>query len=166
VNAALLLAASALAVAHIAAAPAATPDAYQALQAMEGRWIATTSHGRSQTIENRCARTGLFFACEQVVGGKAAALVVFLPRESGERRLVFHTQTLTAAGDRPGPWRELTIEAERWTYSDIDKPAHGQLRKRTVDTYSGPDAMHVEIQASTDDERWTTTASEDLARAP
>jgi hypothetical protein len=166
VNAGLLLAASALAATHAAPARAATPEAYEALQAMEGRWIATTSRGRTQTVENRCARTGLFFACEQVVGGKAVALVVFLPRESAERRLVFHTQTLTAAGDRPGPWRELTIESGRWTYADIDKPPHGQLRKRTVDTFSGPDSVHVEIQASTDGERWATVASEDLARAP
>ncbi|HEY7853099.1 MAG TPA: hypothetical protein VIB82_08990 [Caulobacteraceae bacterium] len=149
-----------------APALAASVDPYDALKAMEGHWVATTSHGRIQTVENRCARTGLFFVCEQVVGGKPAALVVFLPKETGGRRLVFHTQTLTAAGDRPGPWRELTVEADRWTYSSLDK-AHGKEgRVRTVDTFSGPDFMHVETQASTDGESWTTLRSEDLNRAP
>jgi hypothetical protein len=145
---------------------AAGDDPYEALKAMDGRWIATTAHGRTQSVDNHCARTGLFFACEQVVGGKPAALVVFLPKETGGHRLVFHTQTLTAAGDRPGPWRELTIESGRWTYSSLDKPGHDERRLRTIDTFSGPDSMHVETQTSANGETWTTLASEDLSRAP
>jgi hypothetical protein len=31
-------------------------------------------------LVNHCAKTGVFFACEQVVDGKTADLVVFLPR--------------------------------------------------------------------------------------
>lgn len=161
-----LLSAAVLLVICAAPALAATDDPYEALKAMDGRWIATTSHGRTQTVENHCARTGLFFACEQVVGGKPAALVVFLPKETGGHRLVFHTQTLTAAGDRPGPWRELVVESGRWTYSSLDKSQRGERRLRTVDTYSGPDFMHAETQTSANGEAWTTLASEDLNRAP
>ncbi|HEY2179155.1 MAG TPA: hypothetical protein VGH15_11275 [Caulobacteraceae bacterium] len=157
----------ALSVAILAAMPvvAAATNPYEALKAMEGSWIATTAH-RTQTVDNHCARTGLFFVCEQAIGGKSTALVVFLPKETSGRRLVFHTQTLTSAGDRPGPWRELVIDAGRWTYSTLEKPLHGQRRTRTVDTYSGPDHMHAEVEASSDGERWVPVASENLDRAP
>jgi hypothetical protein len=156
------LSAAAIAAALLASTAA---DSYQALKAMEGSWIATTAH-RTQTVDNRCVRTGLFLACEQAIGGKPAFLVVFLPKEASARRLVFHTLTLTSAGDRPGAWRELVIEGDRWTYSALEKPRRGERRMRTVDTYSGPDHMHVEVQASANGEEWTPVASESLDRAP
>lgn len=151
--------------AALAAAGLAAADPYQALKAMEGSWIATTAH-RTQTVDNRCARTGLFFVCEQAIGGKPAALVVFLPKQTGPRRQVFHTLTLTSAGDRPGAWRELVIETDRWTYSSLEKPRRGERRVRTIDTFSGPDHMHVEVQASAEGEAWMPVASENLDRAP
>jgi hypothetical protein len=150
------------------AVPAAAEetDAYAALKAIDGKWIATTSSGRTREIENHCARTGLFFVCEQLVGGKPAALVVFLPKEHEERKQIIRIQTLTAAGDRPGPWRALVVDGDTWTYEDQEKAREGRRRERTVVTFSGPDSMHAEIQASVDGEHWSTVSSETLSRAP
>lgn len=151
----------------IGAAPAlAAPDPYDALKAMDGRWLATTAGGRVRTVDNHCARTGLFFVCEQAVGGKPAALVVFLPTRHEEGKPVFHTQTLTAAGDRAGPWRELVIDGDKWTYGELDRRRGVKRQERTVVTYAGPDSMHVEIQATADGEAWNTVSSENLNRGP
>jgi len=157
-----LLAALAISAAGIAAA--GETDPYEALKAMDGHWTVTAGSGRTREVDNSCARTGLFFACEQRVAGKPAALIVFLPRAHEERKLVFRTQTLTAAGDRPGPWRELTIDGDTWTYGDLE---HGEGRKqRTVVTFSGPDSMHAEVQIPIKDEDWRTISSESFTRAP
>jgi hypothetical protein len=154
----------ALAVTAATGAVAAESDPYDALKAMDGHWISTTAKGRTQTIDNSCARTGLFFVCEQAVGGKPAALVVFLPKAHEERKLVFHTQTLTSAGDRLGPWRELTIDGDTWTYADLDHG--GAHRQRTVITHSGPDYMHAELQTLVKDDDWRTVSGETFKRAP
>jgi hypothetical protein len=156
----------AVALVALAAPAIAASDPYESLKAMDGHWLATTSAGRTQTIDNQCARTGLFFVCEQALGGKPTRLVVFLPKDSQGRKRVFHTQTLDSAGDRPGPWHELTIEGDRWTYADLERRRGVKRRERTLVTHSGPDFMHAEIQASTDGESWTTVSSEDLKRAP
>ena len=100
------------------------------------------------------------------MGGKPTRLVVFLPRESEGRKRVFRTQTPDSAADRPGPWHDLTIEGDRWIYADLERSRAGKRRERTVVTYSGPDFMHAEIQASTDGESWTIVSSENLSRAP
>jgi hypothetical protein len=143
----------------------AASDPYEALKAINGRWSVTRDK-TVETIENTCAKTGLFYVCEQAVRGKPAALVVFLPRETGGRRLVFHTQTLTAAGDKAGPWHELTIEGDHWVYGDIDTPRRGVRRERTLNSFSGPDFIHFEVQSSTDGDQWTTRAAGDEHRAP
>ncbi len=143
---------------------AAEDDPYAPLKLYDGTWNATTSNGKTTAIENHCARTGLFFACEQVVNGKPAALVVFLPRDRGAEGRVYLTQALTAAGDKPGAWRVLTIDGDHWVYSGAAKPRAKARRERTVNTFSGTDFIHFEVQSSTDGKTWTTTMSGDEHR--
>jgi hypothetical protein len=56
-------------------------DPYAPLKLYDGKWDSTTTIGPKEVIriENHCARTGLFFVCEQAVNGKTEALTVFLP---------------------------------------------------------------------------------------
>jgi hypothetical protein len=150
-----------------ASAHAASPaDPYEALKRFDGVWRVTTSTGRNQTVENHCARTGLFFVCEQAVGGEAAALVVFLPKGRKEGGETYRIQTLTAAGDAPRPWRQLTIDGDRWTYGDGEGGRAKGRHERVINTFSGPDYIHYETQVSTDGETWTTTRSGDEHRGP
>jgi len=144
----------------------AADDPYEALKAMDGHWIATTSGGHTRPVDNHCARTGLFFVCEQAISGQPSALVVFLPKPGAARALTFQTETLTAAGDRAAPWRELTIDHDRWTYAGPPRLKGVKRRERTVVTHSGPEYMHAEVQASMDGQTWTVLSSEDFYRAP
>jgi hypothetical protein len=153
------------ALAALAAPALAASDPYEALKAIDGRWTVTRGKA-TETVENTCAKTGLFYACEQAVRGKPAALIVFLPRSTGRGTLVFQTETLTAAGDKAGPWHELTIDGDHWIYADIEKPRHGVRRERTLNSFSGPDFIHFEVQSSTDGETWTTRLAGDEHRAP
>jgi hypothetical protein len=154
--------------AFAAPAVAAERDPYEALKAMDGHWIATAANGRTQRIDNACARTGRFFVCEQAVGGQPAALVVFLPRGREEGKLTFRTQTLTSAGDPPGGWRDLTIDGDTWTWVES---AHGVApKRRTIVTHSGPDYMRAEVQAEVKGEgeaaTWRSISVETFGRAP
>jgi hypothetical protein len=55
-------------------------DPYAPLKLYDGKWdVAMGGEKEPTRLENHCARTGLFFMCEQVVRGKTGALVVFLP---------------------------------------------------------------------------------------
>ena len=71
----------------MATAPALAADPYAPLQLYAGKWAVRDSAAGSHAIDNHCARTGVFFACEQVVDGKAEDLVVFLPTGAGPEGL-------------------------------------------------------------------------------
>ena len=147
------------------AAPAAADDPYAPLKLYDGAWIIESSDGKTTRVENHCARTGLFFACEQVVNGKPEALIVFLPRGRTADGQTYRTQALTAGAGRPGPWYYLVIDGEHWIYSaraaaDKDHPS----RERTVNDFSGPDRIHFAVQTSKDGKTWNTTLSGDERR--
>jgi hypothetical protein len=141
---------------------AAGSDPYEALKAMDGHWTGTTATGRIQQIDNDCRRAGLWFVCDQSVGGKPAALVIFQPTGHGEGKLTYRVETLGSGGDRPGPRQELAIDGSTWTITDA--AGVGRRRTRTVVTHSGPDAMHAETQAEGKDDTWITLTSESFAR--
>lgn len=155
--------------AALVATPALAADPYDALKAMDGHWRVTTGSGRIETVDNACSRTGLFFVCEETVQGKPAALVVFRPKggreDRGDReggKLAYQVQTLTAGGDRPGPWKDLVIDGTTWTISDAEH--QGGRKTRTVITHSGPDYMHVEVQTEGKEDTWTPISSESFTR--
>ena len=166
------LAASALAVACAlgpfgAAAAISADDAYAPLKLYDGAWTVVSSDGKTTHLENHCARTGLFFACEQVVNGKPAALVVFLPQGRTGEGQTYRTQALTTDAGPPHPWYHLTIDGDRWVYAasagdDKDHPLH----ERTLNQFTGPDRIHFDVQTSKDGKTWTTTLSGDERRGP
>lgn len=140
------------------AAAAAEADPYAALRLYDGKWIATIDkNGKTTSIENHCARTGLFFACEQVVNGKAADLVVYLPLEPTAAGQTYRTQALGADGAAPGPWNRLTIDGDRWVYAGPVEDKDHPLHNRTLNRFFGPDRIRFEIQTSPDGQTWTTT---------
>ncbi|HZL00341.1 MAG TPA: hypothetical protein VFC47_10600 [Caulobacteraceae bacterium] len=159
---ALIAMVAALAPAH---ALAADDDPYAPLKLYQGRWAVTSDQdGKTMTVENRCARTGLFFACEQAVEGKTKALVVFLPDGRTSDGLFYHTQTLTPTAAPPGGWNALTIDGDRWTYAGSHT---GKAeRERTINLFSGPDRIRFETQESKDGRTWTTKVSGEERRIP
>ncbi len=123
-------------------------DRYAPLGLYDGKWDYTTTIGEKESIhlENHCTKTGLFFACEQMVNGKTAALIVFLPvarmASGGEE---YGITGLSADANPPADWNKLTIEAERWVYSWEDTDGGKKVFWRNVNQFSGPSKIHFEI---------------------
>jgi len=152
---------------HAAApAKAANPpsDPYAPLRLYDGKWDAVTdSAGKPADtvhIENHCAQAGEFFTCNQVINGKSAALVVFLPLRPLENGgYAYRNQALRADGDGPGTWGKVEIVGERWVYSSQDTDNEKKVYWRTINVFSGSDKIHFEVQRSEDGAKWDTTLS-------
>ena len=149
------------------AAPTTPPsDPYAALKVFGGNWVGVGADGKVTPVENRCAQTGLFFVCEQIASGKAQGLIVFKPDGPTAKGEAYIVQTLDTVGRPPGPWRALTIEGTRWTFTNADPPGAKSVKERTVNEYLGPDHIHYEVQQSETGKEWTTIRSGDERRAP
>lgn len=142
-------------------------DPYAPLRLYDGKWnVAMAGTAKEVThLENHCAKTGLFFACEQVVNGKSGALVVFLPftkmASGGEE---YRTQALRADASPAGNWGKLTIEGDRWVYSWEETAGGKKIYWRNVNTFSGADKIHFEMQRSDDGNTWKRQNSGDEQR--
>ena len=150
-----------------ASAANAGDDPYAPLRLYDGAWEATMASAPKDTVrlENHCAKTGLFFVCEQVVAGKTGALLVFAPVAKlpggGEE---YHTKALPPSGIPAGDWGKLTIDGDRWTYSWEDEENGKKTYWRNVNVFTGSDAIHFELQNSTDGVTWKTQNSGDERR--
>ena len=150
-----------------AAAPAPTDAAYVLLELYNGSWESVAGGGANAKpvhLTNHCARTGRFFVCEQVVDGESKALVVFLPLGASGTTQNYLTQGLMVTAGKPGDWNRLEITGDRWVYSSEGEENGAKVYWRTVNTFSGPDKIHFEIQRSADAKTWQTTMSGDERR--
>jgi len=147
--------------------PLVADDPYAPLKLYDGKWDSTTTIGEKEVVhlENHCARTGLFFVCEQTVNGKPEVLVVFLPvaktASGGEE---YKTNGLAADASLAGAWNNLSIEADRWVYSWEDAGGAKKVLWRNVNQFSGTDKIHFEIQRSDDGASWKTVRAGDELR--
>jgi hypothetical protein len=133
----------------------ASEDAYAPLNDYAGSWTVVSSRGTTSKVVNSCARTGLFFVCEQSIDGAPKVLVVFLPQGEGRYR----TQTLGADGAEPRHWFSLTIKDADWVYA----PEGVVPRERTVDHFIDADHIRFAIQKKAGED-WKTTLSGDETR--
>jgi hypothetical protein len=152
------------------AGPAASlaDDPYAPLRLYNGKWELVSADKKGpKLIENHCAQTGLFFSCEQVLDGKTAALVVLLPMvktaSGGED---YRTQVLTPDAKPAGEWNKLTIEGDRWSYTWEATENGKKVQWRNVNTFSGSDRIHFEIQSCADGANWQTQQQGDEHRIP
>ena len=134
---------------------AASDDAYAPLKDYAGTWSVISSRGKTSKVVNACARTGLFFVCEQSIDGAPKALVVFLPQGGGRYR----TQTLGADGAEPGHWFSLRIKDSDWIYM----PEGAEPRERTLNHFIDADHIHFAVQKKSGED-WKTTLSGDETR--
>ncbi len=144
-------------------------DPYAPLQLYDGKWDLipkpADKPGEPMHIENRCAKVGEFFSCNQFVNGKNTALVVFLPvhpLEGGGYE--YRNQALRADADGPGTWGKLEIVGDRWVYSSEESDGGKKTYWRTTNVFSGTDKIHFEVQKSIDGTNWMTQMSGDEAR--
>jgi len=145
----------------------AADDAYAPLRLYDGQWdVAPAAGGQKSTrIENHCAKTGLFFVCEQTINGKVGGLSVFLPvaklPTGGEE---YRTQALRPNARTPGDWGKLTIVGNRWVYPWEGTQNGKKVYGRNVNVFSGTDKIHFELQGSDDGKTWKVEKSGDEQR--
>lgn len=145
-----------------APSPKAVADPYAPLQLYQGSWDAETNGGKESApthISNHCAKTGVFFVCEQLINGKSEALVVFLPTGASGATQNYRTMGLRVNHEKPGDWGNLEITGERWTYFGEGTENGAKVYWRTVNVFSGPDKIHFEMQGSADGKTWETKRS-------
>lgn len=141
---------------------------FQPLRLYDGTWSAeshvggTTTHS---TFTDVCRRPGRFFVCEQVVGGKTQALIVFLPTGDSSGVLAYRTQALPVGGEPSGKWGQLRITGSRWVYTSGGLENGAPVYWRTINVFSGKDTIHFEIQRSDDGINWVTQRNGDEHRA-
>lgn len=141
-------------------------DPYAPLRLYNGKWELVSGDKKGpKVIENHCGQTGLFFSCEQILDGKTAALVVFLPvtktSSGGEE---YRTQVLTPDAKPAGEWNKLMIDGDRWLYTWESTENGKKTLWRNVNTFSGSDKIHFEIQSSPDGTSWQTQQQGDERR--
>jgi len=140
--------------------------AYAPLKLYDGKWEVSPSGEEKEPshFENHCARTGLFFACEQVVPGKPGALVVFLPVGKTAGGYEYRTKALIVDMPPAGDWGKLTIEGQKWVFSWESTYDGKKTFWRNINTFTGADQIHFEISRSDDGETWKTVKSGDEHR--
>jgi hypothetical protein len=148
------------------AAAHTAPDPYAALQVYDGVWrVRSGPDGAPQRTENHCARSGMFFRCEQMVGGSTVALVFFMPLGAPrDGKQSYRTQVMGAPSDAPGGWNLLTINGRSWVFEPEDAAADAPERDRTACVFLDDDHIHFEVQHSTAGGAWITKARGDEER--
>jgi hypothetical protein len=162
--AAVLLSAVAIAAIGVAAPAPPVSDPYGPLRLYDGRWRFEPKGGAALALDNHCARTGLFFVCEQVLDGKPAALVVFRPETPTDTGWTYASQVVLPSGAGSGRWGPLIIAGDQWIFGPAaDDPLP---QTRTLNHIVGPDHIHYETQTSADGKSWVTRSSGDEFRKP
>jgi hypothetical protein len=156
------LAAIAFAAASFLSASAQTfPDSvYTSLWNYNGTWKVSIPGKPTDTLVNHCARTGLFFACEQIVNGNSGALVVFVPLDTEGH---YRTNPITKAGNAMGPG-ELEIKGNHWTYMGKSEEGGKTTWYRTTNDFSDENHIHFEQSQSTDKTTWEVQRTGDEIR--
>jgi hypothetical protein len=77
----------------------------------------------------------------------------------------YRIQALVADASPAGDWGKLTIEGDKWVYAWESIDAGKKTHWRNVNTFSGTDKIHFEIQSSDDGSTWKTQNSGDEQRA-
>ena len=139
-------------------------DPYEPLKLYDGSWEVKVSlpEPKVDHLENHCARTGLFYACEQVVNGKTGALVVFLPvGKTSKGAQEYRTQGLMADASAAGEWGHLVIDGDTWIYTWDNSDAKKTVHWRNTNHFSGKEKIHFEVQNSEDGTNWKTQMAGD-----
>lgn len=147
----------------VAAAPA--PDkTFAPLWLYQGAWHVTRSNAaagsKPDELVNQCALLGKYFACQQAVNGKPAALLVFVPASEPSH---FYTQTINPDGRAAGRG-ELEIAGDRWIFSSVWDQGGKTTYYRTTNVFSGKDRIHFEHAESSDRQNFKVTDSGDDVR--
>lgn len=158
------MAAVCLAASLFSATAIAADDVYTPLWLYQGDWRLVpgdlTAGAKPDQLINECKLTGVYFACQQRVNGKIAALIVFVPQEESGH---YRTQAVMPDGSAAGRG-DLVIAGDHWTYSSKDEENGKTTYFRTTNLFTGKDKIHFETAESSDGEHWMVKHSGDEFR--
>jgi len=125
----------------------------------------TTPEAKLDRMVNHCARTGIFFSCEQQLNGKTVALAIFLPvGKSGPDGLEYRTMVAKSDASKPDDWGHLVIEGDTWIYSWTRKEGEEGVRMRNINRFKDENHIHFELQKMEEGAGWKTQMSGDEER--
>ncbi|GAC1391910.1 MAG: hypothetical protein NVSMB31_09590 [Vulcanimicrobiaceae bacterium] len=108
----------------------------------------------SASVTNACWRSNDYYACNQIVGGKSAALIVYTYDTAGK---VYHTHAVPKDGS-PAQGGELRIVGNTWTYPWKDHDGSKTVYIRILNTFRDPATIDFRQEVSLDNAHWTLTA--------
>jgi len=137
------------------------PDSvYTPLWNYNGTWKVSIQGKPPDTLINHCARTGLFFACEQNVNGNPAALVVFVPIDNDGH---YRSSPITKDGTPIGSG-DLEIKGNHWTFLGKSEENGKTTWYRTINDFTDDSHIHFEQSQSTDKINWEVQRTGDEFR--
>ncbi len=140
---------------------AAAADPYAPLWLYNGTWRITKKNGPPDTLINRCALVGRFFACEQTVNGTPGALLIFIPAPNKPGQ--YYTQNVMPEGRASGR-ADLQITGDKWVYTSTWDQGGSTVYYRTTNTLTGKNKIHFEQAESPDNKNFTVKNSGDEVR--
>ncbi len=136
---------------------AAPTNAFAPLTVYNGNWILNPG---GEKLSNHCHASDAFYTCEQVLNGKAVAMLVFVALDKPGS---YRSQVLLTNG-KPGGSSNLTIDGSHWTFLTADDSGKPTLR---VDNYfKDRDHIHFEQFKADASGAWTKTGEGDEVRVP
>jgi hypothetical protein len=145
---------------HIAAAQSFPDSVYTPLWNYNGTWKVSIPGKPTDTLINHCARTGLFFACEQNVNAHPGALIVFVPLDAEGH---YRTNPVKTDGNAIGAG-DLEIKGNHWTYMGKDEEGGKTTWYRTTNEFSDDSHIHFEQSQSPDKIHWEVQRTGDEVR--
>ncbi len=136
------------------------------LKVYDGTWTIAAQHtmagdGKPDMLTNHCTEGAAFYSCEQVVNGKAIALIVFTATDDATK---FHSQPVLPDGRAVGRG-DLTIAGDHWTFLGSGKDDGGkETFYRTENFFTGRDKIHFEQYESIDNKTWVKKNAGDEVR--
>ena len=140
--------------------------AMQPLQVYQGTWQVTRSddaaNAKPERLKNQCVTLGIYFACEQRVNDKPAALLVFLPTDQPGH---YHTQSILPEGRATG-LDDLQISGNRWTFTSRRNQGGHVTYFRNTNVFTDANHIHFENAQSPNGHEWTVQESGEEVRLP
>lgn len=136
----------------------------EALTVYAGSWLvspkaAAGEAAKTDHLTNRCLMAEAFYTCEQVVNGKAMALLVFT---AGDTPGSYHSTIVLPDGSPGGRPGELTIVGQQWTY--LNKDSAGAPTFRVENTVKDRDHIHYEQYKAVSGGGWEKVGEGDEVR--
>jgi hypothetical protein len=121
-------------------------EPFAALTVYDGAWTVSVDGGKPDSLVNHCYSGAAFYTCEQLVNGKAVALLIFtVGKKSGN----FDVDNVLPNGHASSD-TDLIIDGNRWTFL-THGGAGGKLSFKVENTFRGRDAIHFETFSTEDD---------------